>query len=118
MILLILLMLAIGVAMLQAAKKTKQDSLYIICIIWSAISVAIILFAPVSGIDFGGSFISLGIAIADIAVLITAFSIRLKDETQENTKRWEIAQTILLVSVGVLFCFFLLYKAYIAAIPR
>ena len=100
--------------MLLAAKKTKQDGLYIICIIWSSVSALVTWFgdvvAPNIKIDsvyalLGAAILIIAIGIADIAVVVSAFAIRLLSKTQKYTKAWRISARILLILASALLLF-------------
>lgn len=83
-------MLAIGIGILLAANKTKQNGLYFICMFWSAISALITWFGDVQAPNFNIDslfalficvFFQLFIGAADIVVLIIAFFSRSDDES-------------------------------------
>ena len=83
-------MLAVGIGILLAANKTKQNGLYYICMFWSAVSALITWFgrvyAPNFNIDslyalFIFAFFQLFIGAADVVVLLIAFFSRSKDES-------------------------------------
>lgn len=107
-----IIMLAVGGLLLLFAALTKKDILFILCILWSVLAAVITGNITVSGMNFEKSFILLGFVAAHVCMIIAVFAIRLSNKTHKNTKLWAKAGRILIVSIGVLFAVFLVYRAF------
>lgn len=104
-------MLAIGGSLLFAATRTKKDVLFILCILWSLICIGITYQIPVGWLNIKKDIILLAFLAAHVIVTITTIVIYLQNDSQGNSKWWEIARTFFCLLPGILLVLFLIYKA-------